>query len=282
MISVIVPLYNKEKCIKRTIDSVLQQSYSDFELVIVNDGSTDNSLQIVRNYEDNRIRIIDKSNEGVSKTRNRGAQEAAGTLLYFLDADDYMYPKCLEVLMNACEKYPEADIWTGDFESECNSQKHKELNCPQCGYLDDAPHLLWNMKWRFRMGSFLMTKKSFLDFGGLPTYIDIGEDIWFTLNYIQKYRCVYVDEVVMSYVQDNRSLSKRNIDMKQCCVWYADFNSGNRFISRRFAGIVGTSMTKSLLHLDFSSFITLCRKYRGHVAYILFWGLVFQYKKKTR
>ena len=74
--SIVIPLFNKEKYIGRTIDSILSQKFGNFEIIIVNDGSTDSSLSIVSQYTDKRIRIINKPNEGVSATRNRGMSEA--------------------------------------------------------------------------------------------------------------------------------------------------------------------------------------------------------------
>lgn len=83
MISVIIPLYNKANCIKRTIQSVLSQSYKDFELLIVDDGSTDESKNIVLSITDSRIRYIYKENGGVSSARNFGAQKANSKWLFF-------------------------------------------------------------------------------------------------------------------------------------------------------------------------------------------------------
>lgn len=90
-----IPLYNKEKYIGRTIESILSQKISNIEIVVVNDGSTDSSLDIVSQYTDRRIRIIDKTNEGVSATRNRGMIEAKGEYVCFLDADDVLLPNAL-------------------------------------------------------------------------------------------------------------------------------------------------------------------------------------------
>lgn len=88
MFSVIIPLYNKEVSIKETLFSVLNQSYKQFEIIIVNDGSTDNSLNVVRAIHDPRIRIVDKVNGGVSSARNRGVKEASKEWITFLDGDD--------------------------------------------------------------------------------------------------------------------------------------------------------------------------------------------------
>lgn len=86
--SVVIPLYNKEKNIERTINSVLSQTFSDYEIIVVDDGSTDRSAEIVASYDDPRIRLIMKENGGVSSARNRGVLEAKGAYIVFLDADD--------------------------------------------------------------------------------------------------------------------------------------------------------------------------------------------------
>lgn len=95
--SVVIPLYNKEKYICKAIDSVLNQSFTDFEVVICDDGSTDDSVEVVKNkYNSDRIRIIKKQNGGPSSARNRGVQEARGEWIVFLDADDLLLPNALE------------------------------------------------------------------------------------------------------------------------------------------------------------------------------------------
>lgn len=88
MFSVVIPLYNKEVSIKKTIQSVLNQTFQDFEIVVVNDGSTDNSKEVVEAFDDVRIRLIDKQNGGVSSARNRGIKEARYEWIAFLDGDD--------------------------------------------------------------------------------------------------------------------------------------------------------------------------------------------------
>lgn len=91
-ISVIVPIYNAEKFISKCIDSIVNQSYKDIEILLINDGSNDTSLEIIKKYKeiDNRIRIIDKENSGVSDTRNLGVKEARGEFIQFIDSDDFV------------------------------------------------------------------------------------------------------------------------------------------------------------------------------------------------
>jgi len=93
--SVIIPLYNKEKYIQDTLKSVLNQQYQNFEIIIVDDGSTDNSLEQVKNISDYRIRIFSQKNLGPSKARNRGIKESKGDYIALLDADDYWFPNHL-------------------------------------------------------------------------------------------------------------------------------------------------------------------------------------------
>ena len=97
--SVIVPIYNREKSIKKCVDSILRQSEKDFELILVDDGSTDNSLNICKDFEktDNRIIVIHKENGGVSSARNAGIDVARGKYVVFVDSDDYVDNNYLDV-----------------------------------------------------------------------------------------------------------------------------------------------------------------------------------------
>lgn len=110
MISVIIPLYNKENTIERTIRSVFSQSFTDFELIIVDDGSTDNSVAEVERIEDDRILLIRQKNGGPGKARNSGAKIAKGDWILFLDADDELIGNALSLMMDEVKKYPDADI----------------------------------------------------------------------------------------------------------------------------------------------------------------------------
>ena len=113
MISVVIPLYNKEKSIASTLQSVYEQTYTDYEVVIVNDGSTDNSANVVKDFIakiddrciDDRWTLICQENAGVSAARNRGIIEAKGEYVAFLDADDFWREDKLEKQLKVMEKY---------------------------------------------------------------------------------------------------------------------------------------------------------------------------------
>lgn len=104
LLSIVIPIYNAEKYLKETIHSVLNQTYSNFEIIAVNDGSTDHSLEILQQFTDERIQIINKENTGVSDTRNKAIKAAHGKYICFLDADDYLSPQYLERMYMTAEE----------------------------------------------------------------------------------------------------------------------------------------------------------------------------------
>ena len=114
-ISVIIPAYNAENTIKETINSVLNQTFTDFELIVINDGSQDSTLEIVSSISDHRVRVFSYPNAGVSAARNRGISEARGKYISFIDADDLWTPDKLEAQLTALQANPQAAVaysWT--------------------------------------------------------------------------------------------------------------------------------------------------------------------------
>lgn len=115
MISVVIPLYNKETIIKKSLESVLTQDYDDFEVVVVNDGSTDNSVEIVKSIRDSRITLIEQENGGPSKARNTGVKNAKGEWILFLDADDELLPNSLRLYSEGIKRAEKADMIVAPF-----------------------------------------------------------------------------------------------------------------------------------------------------------------------
>ena len=89
-ISIIVPIYNAEEYLKRCIDSLVNQTKKEIEIVLINDGSTDNSEKIIKSYKDDRIKYFKNKNQGIGKTRNFGIEKACGKYILFVDSDDYI------------------------------------------------------------------------------------------------------------------------------------------------------------------------------------------------
>ena len=117
-VSVIIPLYNKEKDILHTLESLRKQTFSQFEAIVVNDGSTDSGVEIVKTFGDPRIRIFDKKNEGVARTRNLGVNKATAPLIAFLDADDFWYPNHLQNLIALSTSFPQGKWFATAYEKK--------------------------------------------------------------------------------------------------------------------------------------------------------------------
>lgn len=116
VVSIIVPVYNAEKYLKRCVDSILRQDYRDFELLLMDDGSSDGSAEICDGYEraDSRVRVIHKENTGVSDTRNQALDQAQGKFIQFLDSDDWIVPEATRLLVRSMEEY-DCDMVISDF-----------------------------------------------------------------------------------------------------------------------------------------------------------------------
>lgn len=140
--SVVVTVYNKSHFVENTINSILQQSYSNFELIIVDDGSTDNSLQIINNIKDDRISVFSTANQGVSKARNYGFSKAKCNHIALSDGDDIWLENHLEELKRLIETFPDCGIYATAyekhyFESYVVKPKFKHIKAPYFGIVED-------------------------------------------------------------------------------------------------------------------------------------------------
>jgi glycosyltransferase involved in cell wall biosynthesis len=186
--SVIIPLYNKEKDLEKTLESLLAQSFTDFEVIIANDGSTDGSETVVKSFTDNRINYFNKKNEGVAFTRNFAVAKATSPYIAFLDADDYWYPKHLENLNKLTLKFPDTNWFATAYEKK----HHKTLCVPvqsqimkqQENWMGIVPNYFENslidaLAWTSAVG---MKKDFFEALNGFDTTITNGAgedtDLW--------------------------------------------------------------------------------------------------------
>jgi glycosyltransferase involved in cell wall biosynthesis len=120
--SVVIPLYNKRPHILRSVNSVLGQEFKDFELIVVDDGSTDGSVNELLNINDKRLKIISKENGGVSSARNRGIEESIGEYIAFLDADDEWEKDFLSTIISLIHRFPNAGIYTTAYKNKTEEQ----------------------------------------------------------------------------------------------------------------------------------------------------------------
>lgn len=215
-ISVVIPLYNKEKHIKHTIETVLAQTYSDFELLIVDDGSTDNSAEIVSRVEDPRVRLIRKKNEGVSVTRNKGVALAQSELIAFLDADDEWDCEYLQKIADLKVHYPNAAIYATNYNIvERNGAKYC-LDYPEIpekgnlGLINNyfASAIQYTPLWT---SAVCVKKNIFEDMGGFPVTIKNGEDLDLWCRIALTYPIAYCNQPLATYRRDSDNMLSRSI-----------------------------------------------------------------------
>ena len=128
-ISVIVPAYNAEKYIKKCIDSLIHQTKKECEFIIINDGSTDSTEEIVKSYKDKRIKYFKNKNQGIGKTRNFGIEKATSKYIMFLDSDDYLAKNACELMFNKAEN-EDLDVVICDFYKEYDNGNIEEMKMP--------------------------------------------------------------------------------------------------------------------------------------------------------
>ena len=175
-VSIIIPVYNSEKYIKRCIDSVLKQTFKDYEVILIDDGSTDNSKEILDEYKEvypEKITVIHQENMGVSKTRNKAIKMAKGKYIMFIDNDDYIDKDYIEVFVKKIEK-DNYDVVLGGYRRPNKDGKIiKELKLPQ----EEWGKFMIFAPWSKIYKKDYLTKN---DIEFLP--VNIGEDVYFNLQ----------------------------------------------------------------------------------------------------
>ncbi|HAR32980.1 MAG TPA: hypothetical protein DCR95_02505 [Desulfobacter sp.] len=174
-ISVIVPTYNYGQYIGKTLESVLNQTYQDFEIVVVDDGSEDDTAFVVRSFDDSKVRYIYQENQGACVARNRGIQEAAGEFLLFEDADDLLEPEHLEEYLKVAQKNPGCNIYGPAEKIRIENGKYQILQskgkCPEDDLLEQ-----WIGHWSIWSNCILWPRKTIEAIGGWDETLHANQD----------------------------------------------------------------------------------------------------------
>lgn len=249
MISIIVPVFNKEKYISNTITSILNQTYKDFELIIINDGSTDNSLDIVKSLDDKRIKIYSTDNNGVSYARNLGIKKAKYENLVFIDADDYIEENMLEELVSHKEDFVVCGFYSETINGSKERFHYKDLAIKGKKEIRENLITLYSHDLMVNTWNKLFRKKIIDKYNIKFTGIHFGEDNQFCMDYLVHCNSIYnIDKCLYHYIRElNNSVTMNYIDnffdirlnenkafAKTFDFFKIDKNVYQKFIAKRF------------------------------------------------
>lgn len=220
--SVVIPLYNKEHYIEATIRSVLNQTCTDYEVIVVDDGSKDDSLALARKFESDRVRIIHQENQGVAVARNTGILNARGEFICFLDADDEWRPEYLSAIQGLTEQYPESAIFVtayavnmGNGKIHYSTRLEPETGCLPSYWLTLAKgyDFVWTSATTIR-------RQALLDAGLFKPGEKIGQDLdmWARVARINP-RVAYSNHICVNY---NRA-AEQNARTRVRVAWAGAF-----------------------------------------------------------
>ena len=209
--SVIIPVYNKEQFLVHTINSVLNQSFTDFELLLIDDGSTDSSPALLNQFTDERIKLISQTNQGVSAARNLGIKEAKAPYIAFLDADDLWESDHLETMHNYCIQFPDESLFntaksidTGHQLIPARYAISKTANFELVNFFEASgiEPVLWT-------SSVVIKKTALEQVGVFETGIKSGQDLDLWIRLGLQFPVVFIWHRTARYTYDAQSLSKQ-------------------------------------------------------------------------
>ncbi len=224
-VSVIIPIYNGEKYFADCIQSILDQSFTNIEIIVINDGSTDGSLSLIKSYvqNDSRVVVINQKNKGVSAARNAGLSKARGDYIMFVDADDYIARKdALELLIDFAKENGNPDVVcfrrVGDTRGRKAPSGYSKLNDSIIGRMivDETINTLWDKLYKKSI-----IKENSIKF---PVGIRMAEDLLFNVQYFREAKTIgFFDEELYYYREDNQeSATKKYMPNKYDDLMYVN------------------------------------------------------------
>jgi glycosyltransferase involved in cell wall biosynthesis len=274
--SIIIPAYNGEKTIAETIESVLNQTLKNIEIIVVNDGSTDKTSEVVRQFSDPRLRLIEQENAGVAAARNHGAAVSQGRYLTFIDADDLWTPEKVEDQVRALEMNPDAGAvysWIDWVDEEGNYIRDG-------GFIDTEynTYLQILLIDIVQSGSNAMIRRdAYFDLGGYEGSLHPAEDWDFWLRLAESYEFICVPKLQVHYRQVRGSASTNALRMER--VSLAIINRERDRLSRtpadrkRFAKLLQTTLNNRYKFLLYKAMDGGIHRRRALLAmrYLAYW-----------
>jgi len=222
--SVIVPLFNKENTVSRSICSVLRQSYSLFELIVVDDGSTDSSAERVRSFQDSRVVFVQKENGGPSSARNIGIAQARNKWVVFLDADDELERDALQTFADMISDYPGGDVYAGNFYQSENGKRHLYSKRYGEGFLRN-PYKSWFFHKLMPCAGTCVFDRQLLMDCPYDNSIRRYEDAEMMMRLVSGAKVFTFSQPVMCYDRDQSSASKRRTEISEDYLGHLSFES---------------------------------------------------------
>ena len=206
MFSVIIPLYNKAPYVAKAIESVLGQTYRDFEVIVIDDGSTDQSLEVAKTFENKSITIVSQPNSGVSTARNNGVKLAKYPYICFLDADDWWHPTFLEEMKRLITDFSDAGIYGSGYYIVKNGQERiAPIGVPQGferGIIDYCEVYAKILCMPLTSISVAIPKHIFDEEEGFKSKLKFGEDFDLWIRIALKHKVILVNKPLAYYNQD--------------------------------------------------------------------------------
>jgi len=265
MFSVIIPLYNKEFSVGKTIESVLIQTFEEFEIVIVNDGSTDNSLEVIQQFNDSRIKIIDKSNGGVSSARNRGVKEAKYDWVCFLDADDLWMEGHLETLIQMIEQFSQYRVFSASY--VVSDEEFIHIQDSSVIIIED--YFKEAIKRHFFWTSVTCIHASvFDDVGDFDINLNRGEDLELWARIGRKYSFVRSKKITGIYRIDAENRSNLKFNLEKSRVFNYEFSSCESSSEREYyKKQISNTLRSFIMQKKIMQFIKLKTKHKSFISF---------------
>ncbi|WP_273212131.1 glycosyltransferase family 2 protein [Runella zeae] len=271
MISVVIPLYNKEKSIKKTIKSVLEQTYKNFELVIVNDGSTDNSIDVVNEFVDSRIIVYNKKNGGVSSARNYGINVARGEFIMFLDADDIIYSDCLDILLTYLNNFESCSICVGNYYLKMpNGDMTLSSTCKEQGIVENPLKCFYEGTISFRAGVMLF-KKNVFNQARFNELICVHEDTELWVKLLKEFVVLYTPIAIHEYIKEYSILSEKCLPLDKEFSYFINIKKvKNKYEKLILMENVLRSIIRRVFLRDYKSALLLTKN-NLYIIHFLLW-----------
>lgn len=227
MISIIVPVYNKQNQIKRCIESIKCQSYEDWELILVDDGSTDNSASVIDPFlSDSKISYFYKENGGVSSARNAGLKKAIGEWIIFLDSDDYFLPEGLTILLHTALQR-KVKVSAANFYVEKDNKRYGQ--CEGQSRIVKNNFRAWYFMTCYPRTGAVLFHSSIISNSSFDESLCRYEDAAFLFPIMRKQIIAYSSDYVMVYSEDNLGLSKKAKDPSKDYTFCLNFANKSFF-----------------------------------------------------